>query len=418
MEAHLAFHFAPEATGGQPLHLHLGVCGSVAAYKALDLVRQWQDCGFSVSVTETPSAQKFVTPLPFEALGAEPVYTSIYQDEHASTPFAHLEPAQTAQAFIIAPATATTMARLAYGLADDLLACQALAFRGPIVLAPAMNPAMWDAPATRANVELLASRGCLIVPPGLGRTACNDMGRGRLADVRLIHLAGLYAALPKDLKGKKALVTLGPTRETWDGVRFWTNASTGTMAAALAIALWLRGADVTAVCGPTSTWLPTETCTNMARFTRIDVTSADEMFEASRDVWNKVDMGVFTAAVADFSPVPLGAEKFKKSAAPDGFDIHFMPNRDILKTLAHDRRADAPQKVMGFAAESSGLEASVRGKLTGKRADMVVGNLLSDGFGTAQNSVFVADRNGREERFTDLPKTDLAWRLTAWLASL
>ena len=207
------------------------------------------------------------------------------------------------------------------------------------------------------------------------------------------------------------MVTLGPTREHWDGLRFWTNPSTGTMGAAVAVAAWLRGARVEAVCGPGTPWLP-------AGIARHNVGSARHMLEAAASVWPQCDAGVFTAAVADFSPVPPvqgGDKKFKKSDAPDGFDVHFAPNPDILKTLAADRRPE--QKVVGFAAESQNLEDSVRGKLVSKKADMVVGNLLQDGFGTPDNTVFVADASGREERWAHLSKTDVAWRLLSWLLS-
>ena len=261
-----------------------------------------------------------------------------------------------AQALVIAPASAATIARLAQGQADELLACQALAFRGKAAIAPAMNPAMWSHPATQANIATLRERGCAVVEPGCGRTACGEEGQGRLADLREIYLAGLRALAPQDMEGIRVMVTLGPTREHWDGLRFWTNPSTGTMGAAV--------------------------------------------------------------AVADFSPVSPaqgGDKKFKKSDAPDGFDVHFAPNPDILKTLAADRRPE--QKVVGFAAESQDLEDSVRGKLVSKKADMVVGNLLQDGFGTADNTVFVADASGREERWAHLSKTDVAWRLLSWLLS-
>ena len=403
MDAHLAFR----GVGGP--RLHLGVCGSVAAYRALDLVRQWQDAGVSVSATLTPSAQKFVTPLTFAALGAAPVYTAPFDDPQAPSPFAHLEPGQVAQALVIAPASAATIARLAQGQADDLLACQALAFRGKAVIAPAMNPAMWSHPATQANIATLRERGCAVVEPGCGRTACGEEGQGRLADLREIYLAGLRALAPQDMEGIRVMVTLGPTREHWDGLRFWTNPSTGTMGAAVAVAAWLRGARVEAVCGPGTPWLP-------AGIARHNVGSARHMLEAAASVWPQCDAGVFT--VADFSPVPPaqgGDKKFKKSDAPDGFDVHFAPNPDILKTLAADRRPE--QKVVGFAAESQNLEDSVRGKLVSKKADMVVGNLLQDGFGTPDNTVFVADASGREERWAHLSKTDVAWRLLSWLLS-
>ena len=274
-----------------------------------------------------------------------------------------------------------------------------------------MNPAMWSHPATQANIATLRERGCAVVEPGCGRTACGEEGQGRLADLREIYLAGLRALAPQDMEGIRVMVTLGPTREHWDGLRFWTNPSTGTMGAAVAVAAWLRGARVEAVCGPRTPWLP-------AGIARHNVGSARHMLEAAASVWPQCDAGVFTAAVADFSPVSPaqgGDKKFKKSDAPDGFDVHFAPNPDILKTLAADRRPE--QKVVGFAAESQNLEDSVRGKLVSKKADMVVGNLLQDGFGTPDNTVFVADASGREERWAHLSKTDVAWRLLSWLLS-
>ncbi len=422
MDAHIAFRLNPDDARcpgmRDALRLHLGVCGSVAAYRSLDLVRQWQDAGFDVGVTLTPSASRFVTALPFEALGAAPVYSTIFDDPRASTPFAHLEPGQTSRAFVVAPASAATLARLAHGAADELLACQALAFRGSLVLAPAMNPVMWEHPATRENVARLRSRGCIIVPPGIGRTACGDLGQGRMADLRIIHLAGLRAALPKDFSGLRVMVTLGPTREQWDGVRFWSNASSGVMGASIALALWLRGAEVHAVCGPGTPWLPSETDVEGAPLYRHDVVSAKDMFAAASDLWDRMDAGVFTAAVADYSPVAHGDSKFKKNEAPDGFDLHFSPNPDILKTLSLRKRAGSPQKVVGFAAESGDLKTAVHHKLVSKQADMLVGNLLRDGFGTSGNTVFIADRNGREESWSALPKPVIAWRLVSWLASL
>lgn len=405
MDAHLAFCLPRR-------RLHLGVCGSVAACRAPELVRQWQDAGAAVSVTLTPAGGKFVTPLTFEALGAAPVTTAMFDDARAPSPFAHLEPGQTADAMIIAPASAATLARLASGQADDLLACQALAFAGPLVVAPAMHPRMWSHPATQANVALLRGRGARVVEPGFGRTACGEEGQGRLADLREVFLAGLAALAPQDLAGTTVLVTLGPTREAWDAVRFWSNPSTGVMGAALAVGAWLRGAVVHAVCGPGAPWLP-------SGVRRHDVTSAREMFAAARDLWPGADAGLFTAAVADFSPEPFADGKFKKNASPEGFSVRFTPNPDILRTLAADRRPASsphgPQKVMGFAAESGDLEAAVRHKLRAKGADMVVGNLISDGFATVDNTVFVAHADGREERFERLPKAELAWRLLSWL---
>lgn len=395
------------------MRLHLGVSGSIAAYKMPDCVRMWQDAGLSVSVTLTAAAQHFITPLTFSALGAAPVYTAIFDDAQAPSPFAHLEPGQVAKAFVLAPASASTISRLANGKADEILSCQALAFpqkeAGHFVLAPAMNPNMWANPATQANIALLRQRGYVILEPGIGRTACGEEGQGRLTDLREIYLAGLHALAPQDMAGKTVLVTMGPTREAWDGLRFWTNPSSGVMGASVALAAWLRGAKVHAICGPGSPWLP-------LAIHRHDVSSAQNMLDAASTVWSNADIGVFTAAVADFAPERGKSGKFKKSEAPQGFSVHFLPNPDILKTLALNRRPD--QKVVGFAAESTGLEDSVRGKLISKKADMVVGNLLHDGFGTAGDQVFVADCQGKEEHWPQLSKPEIAWKLFTWMLSL
>lgn len=424
IDAHLAFHLESGQCGGdlQPgwrcnsgtPRLHLGVSGSVSAYRMPDVVRLWQDAGLSVSVTLTEGAREFITPLTFSALGASPVYTSMFRDAEAPSPFAHLEPGQVAGAFVVAPASAATIARLTQGQADELLACQALAFRpnmaGNMVLAPAMNPAMWSNPATQSNIATLRTRGYTIVEPGTGRTACGEEGRGRLADAREIYLAGLRALAPRDMTGSRVLLTIGPTREHWDGLRYWTNPSSGVMGAALAVAAWLRGARVEAICGPGVPWLP-------CGIVRHEVCSARQMLETAVELWPDCQIGIFTAAVADFSPEPPAHPegKFKKSKAPDGFTVRFIPNPDILKTLAAGRRPE--QVVVGFAAESQGLENSVREKLITKKADLIVGNLIQDGFGTAQNTVFVADASGREEHWAHLSKPDIAWRLLSWLLS-
>ena len=405
MEAHLNFSLP------QGARLHLGVCGSVAAFRALDLLRHWQACGVSVSATLTPSARRFVTPLSLEALGASPVYGDMF-DANAD-PFAHLEAGRIAKAMVIAPVTASTLARLAHGLADEMLACQALAHHGPLVLAPAMNPRMWSHPATQASVALLTERGAHFVLPESGSVACGDEGQGRLADIREIYLAGLKALCPQDMAGIRALITLGPTREQWDAVRFWSNPSSGLMGAAFAVTAWLRGAEVDAVCGPGSPWLP-------AGIRRHDIAGAGQMFDVTQALWPSAHCGVFTAAVADFSPEPYGHEKFKKSEAAEGFSIKFAPNPDILQTLAAQRRPD--QKLVGFAAETvDDLGAAVRRKLRGKGADIVVGNRIGQegaGFGAPTNTVHVVDVAGREEEWHLMPKTEIAWRVCSWLLQL
>ena len=406
MEKHLLFkRFADK-------RLHLGVCGSVAAFRAAELVHRWQDTGAGVSATLTAAAQQFVTPLTFKALGASPVYGEMFGGDE---PFEHLEPGQIAHAMVIAPASADMLARLAHGLADDMLSAQALAFDGPVVVAPAMNPRMWRNPATQANVEILRERGFTFVGPDCGMVACHDEGQGRLADLRMIYLAGLKALTPQDLEGRTVMLTLGPTRETWDDVRFWTNGSTGVMGASIAVAAWLRGAEVHAVCGPVDVWMP-----NDPAFHRYDVTSAAQMLDRAKTLWPSADAGVFTAAVADFRPEPHGPGKFKKDRAGDGFSLSFLPNADILRTLAEERSEG--QVVVGFAAESvpdmEALGVAVHHKLESKGADIVVGNRISDGFGRTANRVYVADSQGRDEVWPDMPKPQVAWKILDWVRTL
>ena len=391
--------------------VHLGVTGSVAAYKALDLLRLLLGAGCRVSATLTASAQRFVTPLSFQSLGADPVYAGMFE-EGAANPFGHLEPGKTAQAMVIAPASANTLARLAWGLADDMLSCQALAFSGPLILAPAMNPAMWAAPATRENWARLLARGVVGVEPESGPVACGDQGKGRLAELSEIHAAVLRALSPQDLAGKRVLVTLGPTREAWDPVRFWSNASSGLMGAAVAVAAWLRGAEVTAVAGPVDQPLP-------RGLKRIDVTTAAEMHAACLDLWPDMDVCCMTAAVSDFRPEPFGDKKFKKDKIKDGLDIHFLANADILRDLGSRKKKD--QVLIGFAAETTALEAPARAKLKAKNLDLVVANRVDapdSGFAGPLNTVCVLDRQGRLEHWTALPKTEVAWRIWDLLPQL
>ncbi len=396
--------------------LHFGVCGSIAAFRALDLLRWWNASNLHVSVTLSESAQKFVTPLSFEALGAASVYTGMWEKDSV---FGHLEPGQICKAMVIAPATASTISHITYGNADSLLACQALAFDGPLVIAPAMNPRMWNNAATQENIAKLKSRNVTIIVPDSGGTACGDEGQGRLADLRYIWLAALKAVTPQDMSGIKIMLTLGPTREKWDAVRYWSNPSTGSMGAALAVSAWLRGAEVHAICGPVSEkhcYLPPD-------IKRYDVLSAKAMYAVAADVWQSMDMGIFTAAVADFSPQnPKGStsEKFKKHNSADGFSIDFTPNIDILHTLCKDKKPN--QKAMGFAAETTvDMLEAVRKKLNHKGADVLVGNNIAQagsGFASPTNEVVVADRFGREEAWPILPKMTVAWRLCSWLLDI
>lgn len=431
-------------------NIHLAACGSVAVYKTLDLMRSWQDLGAEVSVTLSQAAREFITPLSFTALGAAKVYTGLFPDAPDSPGFpgsslggssgfpgevmGHLEPGQSADAFIVMPASANTMAKIAHGIADDMLSTQALAFPKPLIIVPAMNPRMWSNQATRANVALLRERGHIIVDPDAGCMACREEGEGRLADPREVHCALLKSlTVPyiegmegitgmncakgvRDMRGRRVLVTAGPTQEPWDGVRYWTNPSSGLMGACLAIAAYLRGAEVHMAAGPMIPWLPKGIFVHHTR-------TAAEMFQASMELWPDMDYGIFSAAVADFSPEPFGAEKFKKERIGTGKEselvIRFRPNRDILATAGQQKKPG--QKLVGFAAETERLEEAVRAKLKRKNCDLLAGNFINRpgaGFKSANNTMFVADSSGREESWPELPKSEVAWRILNWLADL
>lgn len=388
--------------------LHLGVTGSIAAYKALDLLRAWQDVGIKVSVTLTEAAKHFVAPLSFEALGASPVYREMFAPGRDA--LAHLEPGGEAGVMVIAPASAATMSRLAHGGADEMLCAQALAFAGPIVLAPAMNPRMWANAATQNNWRTLLGRGYTGVAPCSGRTACLEVGEGRLADLREIYLAALRCLAGQDLAGRNVLITLGPTREFWDGVRFLSNPSTGIMGAALAVAAWLRGAKVTAICGPGVPWLPQD-------IERVDVVSAREMLVAGEEYFSAADYACFCAAVADFRPAVSSGAKLKKTELGDAPELPLMANPDVLATLA--ARKSAEQRIIAFAAESGDLERNACAKLERKKADMLVGNLVNQpdsGFGDGNNTVQIWDCKGGHEQLPPLPKAEVAWRVWDWCA--
>jgi len=390
--------------------VHLGVTGSIAAYKSLELLRLLVDAQVSVSVTLTASAQRFVGAESFRALGAGAVYTTMFNEVLPADPFGHLSPARHAEALCIAPATANILAKLAHGLADDMLSAQALAFRGPLILAPAMNPGMWAAPATQANWALLLERGAIGVGPAAGIVAGGDSGEGRLAPVELIFAEVLRALSPKDLADRTVLVTLGPTREPWDAVRFLSNPSSGLMGACLALAAWMRGARVQVIAGPTACEFPPDV--EVSR-----VTTAREMFDAANALWPKADIGCCTAAVCDFRPVPPKAtgtgRKLKKRDLPDGLpSIALEANPDILRALGEGKRSG--QTLIGFAAETHDLLEQARLKLAEMRLDILVANRVGvpgSGFDSHTNTVTVLDNKGRCEQWPELPKTEVAWRV-------
>jgi len=392
-----------DVTGYLGRQIHLGITGSVAAFKALSLARRLLATGAGVTATLTPAACRFVTPLSFEALGASPVRTDMFSPDSAR--FAHLEPAQQADCLAVVPATADFLARLSLGLADDLLACQALAFEGPVVVAPAMNPRLWRAAPTQEHFARLLARGVIGVLPDCGVMACGETGQGRLAREEAIFAAILRTVTPQDLAGKRILVSLGPTREYFDAARFWSNPSTGFMGACLAMAAWLRGATVSVVSGPVSWWFPED-------IPVVRVTAAAEMAAACLDLWPRMDIAAMTAAVADFSPAPWTGGKYKKDAAGGVPPVVLRPTQDILAAMGGGKRPG--QRLIGFCAETDHLVENAAAKLARKRCDLMVANPIGHdgaGFAAATNEAVVLDVAGHQETWPSLAKTEMAWKI-------
>ena len=365
----------------------LGVTGCIAAYKACELARTLMREGCRVKVVMTEAATHFVGAATFRALTGEPVATSLWDDPASARVF-HISLAEEADVFVIAPATANVMAKLACGRAEDLLTTVALATEAPTVIAPAMNTHMWAAAPTRENVGTLRARGVVVVEPVTGELACGDVGEGRLAEVGAIAEAVLAEAKrARDLAGVNVLVTAGPTYEPIDPVRFIGNASSGKTGYAIADEAARRGAQVTLVSGPT--FLPDPFGARTVR-----VKTALEMHAAVMEAYPGVDVVVATAAVSDLRPTEVVSHKIKKEDAPGA--IALSRNPDILAELGADK---AGRVLIGFAAETSDVVGHARSKLAGKNLDLVVANDVSVegvGFASDENRVTFVRADGEE----------------------
>ncbi|MCA0893427.1 bifunctional phosphopantothenoylcysteine decarboxylase/phosphopantothenate--cysteine ligase CoaBC [Microbulbifer agarilyticus] len=387
----------------------LGVSGGIAAYKSADLVRRLQDRGATVRVVMTAGAQEFVRPLTFQALSSNPVHTHLL-DPAAEAAMGHIELAKWADVILVAPASASVMARLAAGMADDLLTTLCLATEAPLVLAPAMNQAMWRHPATLANAETLQSRGVTLLGPDAGSQACGDVGPGRMLEP-LDIVDGLVDFLVPEqvLAGKKVTITAGPTREALDPVRYLSNHSSGKMGFAIAAAAARAGAEVTLIAGPVRLDTP-------AGVTRVDVVSTDDMLAAAEQAADDSDLFIAAAAVVDFRPAIVAEQKIKKEDGNDSDVLSLVKNPDIVATIAA-RKSKRPF-VVGFAAETEKVIEHAKGKLARKNLDMIVANDVSDpagGFNSDRNQVVIIDNAGE----TPLPaalKTELAAELIGRIA--
>lgn len=361
----------------------LGVTGGIAAYKSADLTRRLQDVGAEVRVVMTPAATQFVAPLTFQALSGNPVHLDLL-DPAAEAAMGHIELARWADLVLVAPASADFMARLAHGLADDLLTTLCLATDAPIVLAPAMNRLMWRNPATRDNVALLQRRGIRLLGPTAGSQACGEVGEGRMLEpLEIVQALSEEGAGQGRLAGRTVLVTAGPTYEAIDPVRFIGNRSSGRMGYAVAAAARRAGARVLLVSGPSQQSTP-------PGVERIDVTSAAEMYRAVMDRLGEIDIFIGAAAVADYRPAQAANAKIKKDA--ETLTLALERTEDILQAVAMQPR---PPFTVGFAAETHDLERYARDKLAHKKLDMIAANWVGGetGFDSVDNAleVFWAD---------------------------
>jgi phosphopantothenoylcysteine decarboxylase/phosphopantothenate--cysteine ligase len=344
----------------------LGVTGGIAAYKAADLTRRLKEAGAEVQVVMTAGAREFVTPLTFQALSGRAVRTDLF-DPQAEAAMGHIELARWPDVILVAPASADFLARLAQGLANDLLSTLCLATDKPVAAAPAMNRLMWANAATQANIATLRARGIPLFGPGAGSQACGETGEGRMWEPLEIRAALAQLLSNGPLDGLRAVVTAGPTREAIDPVRFITNRSSGKMGYAVADALARLGAGVTLISGPTSLAAP-------AGVQRVNVETAAQMLQASREAASDAQLFIGAAAVADYRMDRIAEHKIKKSA--DALDLRLVKNPDILATL----RAAHPQLFMvGFAAETEKLEQHARSKLQKKQLDLIAANLVGNG---------------------------------------
>ena len=384
----------------------LGVTGGIAAYKAAELTRLLVRQGALVQVAMSEAATHFVTPLTFQALSGQPVFTTLWETQAAGA-MAHIRLSRDADLLLVAPASADFLAKLALGLADDLLSTLALAHNGPLLVAPAMNREMWGKKVTQRNVATLRADGVTVLGPASGEQACGEVGEGRMLEPADIVDALIAHLQPKLLVGKKVLLTAGPTFEAIDPVRGITNLSSGKMGFAIARAARDAGAEVTLVCGPVTQASP-------AGISRIDVTSAQQMHAAVMARVANQDVFIGVAAVADYRPQSPAAHKLKKEDGAPPPSIDLIRNPDILAEVA---ALPAPPLCVGFAAESQQLAEYAEQKRRRKNIPLIVGNLIQDGFGGENNTLIFFDDKGASPQ-APASKLTLARALVAKIATL
>ena len=389
-------------TNLQGKHILLGITGGIAAYKAAELTRLLVKQGAEVRICMTEGAMSFITPLTLQALSGNPVHHDLL-DTDAEAAMGHIELAKWADSIIIAPATANTLARLAHGLADNLLTTLVLASKARIYIAPAMNQAMWHHPQTQQNIRLLNKRDVVLLGPAQGEQACGDTGFGRMLEPADIVQQFIQDSMPI-LAGISVLITAGPTREALDPVRYLSNRSSGKMGYAIAQAAQRLGAKVTLISGPVALDPPVGIKT-------LKVESAREMLAAAELESSQADIFIACAAVADYAPAEISDNKIKKS--DDELSLTLIKNPDILATISHDN----PQLfTVGFAAETNKLKTYAKAKLRAKKLNMIAANSVGkqQGFEVDENALEVFWKEGRKTAHQSLPmtsKSQLAYQL-------
>lgn len=364
----------------------LGVTGGIAAYKACELLRILQKRGIDVYVVMTQNACRFVTPLTFETLSGHPVAVDTF-DRPQTWEVEHIALAKRADLFLIAPATANIIGKMACGIADDMLSTTVMATRAPVMIAPAMNTGMWENEATQHNLRTLASRGVQIVLPASGHLACGDSGAGKLEDVAVIAERALEAlGRTRDMEGLRVLVTAGPSREALDPVRYVTNRSSGKMGYAIARAAAQRGAQVTLLTGPVALEAPQGVQV-------VPFTTTQELLERAQELAAKQDVLIQAAAPADYRAQKVAPQKIKKNSG-EPLVLTLVENPDVAAALGRSKRPD--QVFVGFAAETNDVLAHAQGKLERKNLDMIVANdvtLPGAGFDVDTNVVTLITRD-------------------------
>lgn len=377
----------------------LGITGSIAAFKTAHLVRLLVKAGAEVKVIMTPAAKDFITPLTLSTLSKNPVLSNLSDDQSWHN---HALIGRWADLMLIAPLSCNTLSKMAQGACDNILLAVYLSATCPVVVAPAMDEDMWHHPATRSNLDKLESFGNKIIPVANGELASGLIGEGRMAEPeQIIEYINSNFFFNSPLKGKKAIVTAGPTYEPIDPVRYISNHSSGKMGIEIARELNKRGAEVTLVLGPTRIKYPSD------NFRIINVTTADEMCQAVNENFSSCDIAVMAAAVADYTPTVVATKKIKKKE--EGMTLELKKTKDILKSLGERKRED--QVLVGFALETDNEEENAKEKLAKKKADIIVLNSMSDegaGFGFDTNKITIFSKESGIYKFNTKSKTEVA----------